>query len=660
MPFNIYVDGRRRQSSETFDDPAEATRWAALLERVGVEEALKILDVQRGTHVEYLTLTEWLRRYADTLTGIEPETRKRYHRYIDRDIADFMGYLPLGAITAETDKSWVVHLEEEVGNKPKTIANKHGFLSAAMSAAAAVRPTPLIAYNPCADTRLPRNDAPEPDYFDDAEWELFEQLMPPRWRAHAEFALMSMARPSEVTALRVGDINRRTGAVRITKAWKWAGGTLKLGKPKSSRGIRTVNVPLETLDRLDLNRPRDQLLFHTATGNPISVTYFYKKAWLPALGPPGTSRSPPPTNATATSTAGPANPPPTSSACICHACETPACAPSPDRPRFISSTDMKCNETKWNSMPQPIDLHARKRSTRTGCGYPGCTAEPEAATRRPGRPFAYCADPDHNAQTALRAKRKHAQQQTREPATPSLRPVTDGAMTVAGLLSEAARLRDELSAIVSDSADMLATITGAEAIDREIADIRREAAVKIAAAEQAQSAAERALAEMTAQRDRAAELETLALQAADEAAAQASQARLESDQARTDAGARIAGAEKDRDSVYTEAEQALATMRREYDAARTAQARAEAEADVIRGQAQAAAEENAALRRQLAEQADRQRQQIEAREREHSRAIAAAHAMADRAAREQRRQIDSILRAHQPSAVAAADVAEAE
>ncbi|MCC3316712.1 MULTISPECIES: tyrosine-type recombinase/integrase [Nocardia] len=283
VPFNIYIDGRRRQSSETFDDPAEATRWAALLERVGAEEALKILDVQRGTDVEDLTLTEWLRRYADTLTGIEPETRKRYHRYIDRDIADFMGYLPLGAITAETDKSWVVHLEEEIGNKPKTIANKHGFLSAAMSAAAAVRPTPLIAYNPCADTRLPRNDAPEPDYFDDAEWELFEQLMPPRWRAHAEFGLMSMARPSEVTALRVGDINPRTGAVRITKAWKWAGGALKLGKPKSSRGIRTVNVPLETLDRLDLNRPRDELLFHTATGNPISVTYFYKKAWLPAL-----------------------------------------------------------------------------------------------------------------------------------------------------------------------------------------------------------------------------------------------------------------------------------------------------------------------------------------------------------------------------------------
>ncbi|MGV9678756.1 tyrosine-type recombinase/integrase [Nocardia sp. NPDC003482] len=283
VPFNIYEYGRRRQTSETFDDYQEAARWATLVERVGAVEALKVLDAQRGEAPDCPTLTEWLRRYADMLTGIEPETRRRYHRFIDRDIDPFMGYLPLPAIGPEQDAAWVVYLEEEVGNSPKTISNKHGFLSAALAEAAARQPTPLIPYNPCANTRLPRNDAPEPDYFDDAEWELFEQLMPPRWRPHAEFALMSMARPGEIAALRVGDVNRKTGAVRINKAWKYAGGKLKLGKPKSARGIRTVNVPLDTLDRLDLSRPRDELLFHTATGQPITVPYFYKKAWLPAL-----------------------------------------------------------------------------------------------------------------------------------------------------------------------------------------------------------------------------------------------------------------------------------------------------------------------------------------------------------------------------------------
>ncbi|MFD0364351.1 hypothetical protein ACFQZZ_23170 [Nocardia sp. GCM10030253] len=59
----------------------------------------------------------------------------------------------------------------------------------------AERPSPLIPYNPCLGIRLPRHDAPELDIFDNDEWELFEQLMPQRWRPHAEFNLVSMARP---------------------------------------------------------------------------------------------------------------------------------------------------------------------------------------------------------------------------------------------------------------------------------------------------------------------------------------------------------------------------------------------------------------------------------------------------------------------------------
>lgn len=283
VPFNLYEHGLRRQTSETFDDPDEAARWAALLERVGADEALKILDVQRGAGPEYVGLTQWLRRYADRLTGIQPDTRRRYHRYIDNDIDPFMGYLPIQAVTQDTDAAFVVHLEQDKGNSPKTIHNKHGFLSAGMRAAAEQRPNPLISFNPCTTTRLPRVDAPEIEILDNDEWELFEQLLPPRWRAQAEFGLVSMARPSEVTALLVGDVNRRTGAVRITKAWKDQGSRRVLGKPKTKRGVRTVNVPLETLERLDLDRPRDALLFQTGLGTPIRVSYFYEKAWLPAL-----------------------------------------------------------------------------------------------------------------------------------------------------------------------------------------------------------------------------------------------------------------------------------------------------------------------------------------------------------------------------------------
>ncbi|WP_330251307.1 hypothetical protein OG874_34925 [Nocardia sp. NBC_00565] len=58
-------------------------------------------------------------------------SRHDYTRYIDLDIAPFMGEsLPITAFTQDLDAAWIVHLEQDKGNGAKTIHNKHGFLSA--------------------------------------------------------------------------------------------------------------------------------------------------------------------------------------------------------------------------------------------------------------------------------------------------------------------------------------------------------------------------------------------------------------------------------------------------------------------------------------------------------------------------------------------------
>ncbi|WP_406234992.1 tyrosine-type recombinase/integrase [Nocardia sp. NBC_01009] len=283
--YRVDRDGRTLQTSRSFDDHQAAIRWARLLDRVGPIEAERILAAQLAAADEPLVLlVDYLRTYVARLTGIEEETRRRYGRFIDLDIEPFFtDSLPIDLLTQDTDAAWVVWLEQERGNSPKTISNKHGFLSAAMAAAARQRPTPLIPFNPCTETRLPRVYGAELDFFTPDEYEFFEQLLAPRWRPQCEFAIMSMARPSEQAALDVRDIDRATGAVRITKAYKYANGKLKLGKPKSARGVRTSYVPLETVARLDLDRARNARLFCTSTGGPITVTYLYKKAFLPAL-----------------------------------------------------------------------------------------------------------------------------------------------------------------------------------------------------------------------------------------------------------------------------------------------------------------------------------------------------------------------------------------
>lgn len=288
MAWQVYFhyydpEGKRRQSSATFDDVEQAQWWAAVIERDGIDEALRVLAARRPTGTDGVTLTDWLTRYAKRLTGIQSDSRDRYLRFIHNDIARFFGTMTVQAFTQDDDAAWIVWLEQELGNAPKTIQNKHGFLSAGMRAAVEQRPAPLIPFNPCSGIRLPRVDSPEIDVFDNEEWELFEHLLAPRWRAQAEFGLVSMARPSEIGALLVGDVDPDTGQVRITKAWKDSGTKRILGRPKSKRGVRTVNVPLESLARLDLDRAPDELLFHTATKAPITAVYFYKKAWIPAL-----------------------------------------------------------------------------------------------------------------------------------------------------------------------------------------------------------------------------------------------------------------------------------------------------------------------------------------------------------------------------------------
>ncbi|MGN2638411.1 site-specific integrase [Nocardia takedensis] len=282
------ADGTRRGTAESFhDDYEEAVWWRDYVARHGLDQARLILDAKRGGSGDGTLLSTWLIDHADRslkVGSIDAPTHRRYLGYVRNDIVPFFGETArLESVTQDTDAAWIVFLSQDKGNKAKTIKNKHGFLSSGMRAAVEQRPVPLLPFNPCSGVRLPAEHGVEHDIFDNDEWELFEELIIARWRPQAEFDLVSMARPSEVGALRVRDVHPVTGAVRITRAWKDAGSRMKLGTPKTARGTRTVNIPVQTLERLDLSRPADELLFHTRHDTPIKASYFHEKTWQPAL-----------------------------------------------------------------------------------------------------------------------------------------------------------------------------------------------------------------------------------------------------------------------------------------------------------------------------------------------------------------------------------------
>ncbi len=265
----------------------------------------------------------------------------------------------------------------------------------------------------------------------------------------------------------------------------------------------------------------------------------------------------------------------------------------------------------------------------------------------PGAPRSYCDNPAHNRQTAskekLRIKRRAAENADRHRAGPPRRPVSDGLITVAGLVDRLERLRDEIACAAAEATETLVDIAGPAAVDREIEQVRLDATARITAAEQARAAAEASAAEMEARLAQARELEQLALVAADDAAKAAEKAENRGREVEAAAARRIADVEADREQTYDEAETTLRRMREHLDSAHAATARAEGERDTATARVREMATENSELRRRLEELTDRHRREIESRDLEYARAITAARALADRSEREHRQQISDIL-----------------
>jgi integrase len=285
---SVYTQVRFRmngkQTSVSFNDHAEAVQFDELLTKVGPEKALEITRIvihnERG-----LTMTQWLNQYIDNLTGIEPETAKKYRSYVANDLG-VLADIPLVALTPDDMSGWVNGMRNRNGSIPsgKTVANKHGFVAGALNAAVQ---RGHIKFNPCEHVRLPRWDREEMVFLEPAEYHILRDATPQYWRPLLEFLVSSGARWSEATALQPKHVDRRAGTVRIVKAWKKAAeGGYALGVPKTKMSVRTINMPADVLDQLDYS---GQWLFtnsgkgrHNEDG-VVRIHSFAPNVWHPAV-----------------------------------------------------------------------------------------------------------------------------------------------------------------------------------------------------------------------------------------------------------------------------------------------------------------------------------------------------------------------------------------
>lgn len=272
------IDGR--QTSATFEDADAAEAFLTLANTVGPRRAMDICgiaDTVRAAPAK-ITLIAWLESHIKQLTGVEQKTLDDYNRYVRLDLKPFFGDMPLAALTEDDIGRWVTHLEKVRGNSPKTIKNKHGFLSAALGRAVPAH----IPANPAAGRRLPRGagDDDEIRMLCREEFAALLEATTEFWRPLVEFLVASGARWGEVAALKPADVDQEACTVKIRRAWKYSSAGYEIGPPKTRRSRRVIKIPAAVLERLDYS---GEWLFTNRDGGPVRYQGFRRRVWDKAV-----------------------------------------------------------------------------------------------------------------------------------------------------------------------------------------------------------------------------------------------------------------------------------------------------------------------------------------------------------------------------------------
>ena len=122
-----------RQTFLTYDDEREARVAKELIEATGgyAVEAARIAEAVRKPGP---TVLEAISEHNELLNGVGADTRSHYRQQLATHIAPVIGSYPVSALTYRHVAGWVRAMTTK-GLAPKTVANVHGLLSAAMTTA---------------------------------------------------------------------------------------------------------------------------------------------------------------------------------------------------------------------------------------------------------------------------------------------------------------------------------------------------------------------------------------------------------------------------------------------------------------------------------------------------------------------------------------------
>lgn len=292
------VTGKPLETSESFPNEADATRFAKWVAALGPADALERLYADEVPDVP--TLNAVAADHIRYLTGIEEGTRLDYQREWARTWGYLLGGIRADEIGPDQIREAVNDLAAGKGQTgtpyaTKSLENLRGLLAGVLTRCIEKG---YLTKNPAKGIRLPegkRSAVDDQDTDDDTEmvclthleWDTLYDAAPKHYQAFLRFLIGTGCRWGEAVVLRPTDFDLDAGIVRIRRALKWSGdGNRVIGPPKTKKGKRTIKLAPENID--DLRRllegkgPRDYV-FTQARGGMISHRNFWSRVWKPTI-----------------------------------------------------------------------------------------------------------------------------------------------------------------------------------------------------------------------------------------------------------------------------------------------------------------------------------------------------------------------------------------
>lgn len=280
------------QENLTFKTREQAEVWKAVLEANGhsLTAAQRAMD---NASMGGPTVVQLLQKHVSLLTGVGGDQLGRYKKSITHHFAGTpLGRLPVASVSHEDVILWVKHMQAKPGRahgttmRAKTLANHHGFLSAAFTTAE------LLGYrqgNPCKGIKLPKevDGGDQMRFMTKDEFRALDGALDQHFRPFFNFLVDTGLRFGEATALRREDFELDTAVpvVRVNKAWKEdESGAYYVGTPKTKRSWRTVPMADSTAElvRPLVEAAEERLVFTLKRGGPMRSGAVYNRAWEPA------------------------------------------------------------------------------------------------------------------------------------------------------------------------------------------------------------------------------------------------------------------------------------------------------------------------------------------------------------------------------------------